>query len=688
VLFSTALVAQPAYFGGRASLTNTRYATTAAVPLATDSSDVTFWSTAHNIRVSRGNDVALAVLEASGDGDVVWSGARFLVAATAVDTIVGRLLDAQGSPTSDTFEIMKQASKPRLASDGDRVLMLYTSGGTLRVVVLNREGLPAAAPQTLAIDVVDYDVAPNAALIATKEAVKLLTLTRDGAIATETRVADAAEHVALASNANQLLGIWSRGGKAEAAVLSGGAIQPFAIDGHSIASLSLAGTGSGYRAAYLDGGAARMLSLNAGAREGGGATSPAMLGAAEQSLAASASTPLATLVAWNEGTDAHVGIRTANGGWTESLLARGERAVAASSDGREFIVVTANASGWSATLLDANGNVLRQSSRVAFDARGVASSASAHAVIGIDVNGNVVASRVNVDGSASAPVIVRAAAEDPAIASDGVNFFAVWQAAEMRVEGARLNGDLQRMDAADVLIWEDKAEDPVVAFTGNRYMVAFRSGAFVKGRRVTREGVAMMESLQTGRLDALPPTQLAVARLGELTGVSWFDGKAQLLLLDNAWEVKAATAFRARGGSAPRLVALPNNGIGFAHSDVVADAPHHGSTRVLLSVATDARPQAPDAPRATATNASGRVRVDWTVPPQAVSGYRVEYRIDEGAWVEAEGSNAATATSMMFDPKRSGTYAIRVRAIGDGGVSAYSEPVTITVTAGRRRAVR
>lgn len=680
-------MAQPAYFGGRVSLTNTRYAASAAVPLAAASNDVIFWATPHNVRVSRGNEVALPVLDASGDGDVVWSGAQFLVAATSGNTIFGRLLDAQGNPASAPFEIVKDATKPRLALDGDRVLLLFTSGNALRSLVLTRDGAATAPPQSIATDVVDYDVAPRAALIATGDSLRLLTLAADGSLTSETRLGDAAEHVALAGDGTQFLGMWTRDGAAEAAVLNAGTLEPFAIAGNAVVSPSLVWTGTTYLAAFVDDGAARTMSVSADGRGTADAASPSMLGAAEQSLAATASTPTAALVAWNEGADARVGIRTANGGWSEALLAAGEQAVAASSDGHEFVVITQNDSGWAATLLDGDGAVLRQSSRVAFAARGVASAATGRAVIGIDASGNVVAARVGGDGSVSAPVVVRTAAEDPAIASDGTSFFAVWQTADLRIEGVRLDSALQRIDAADILVWEDNAEDPVVAFNRDRYVVAFRSGAFVKGRRVSRDGVALMEAMQTGRLDGLPPHHLALTPLGNLTGLSWFDGKAQLVVFD-AWDVQSATGFHATSDSAPRLVALPHGGVAFAHSATIDDAPHHGSERVLLSTASAGQLSPPGAPHATVTNAGGRLRVDWTAPAQAVNGYRVEYRLNDGAWLEAEGFNDGAARSMMLDPRRSGTYAIRVRAHGDGGAGAYSEPVTIAFTAGRRRAVR
>jgi hypothetical protein len=410
--------------------------------------------------------------------------------------------------------------------------------------------------------------------------------------------------------------------------------------------------------------------------------------AADQTLVATASTPNAALVVWNEAGDARAGVRGLHGSWRERLVAPGERAIAAASDGDRFVVITDNEAGWAATLLDEQGAVVLRSDRSAFHARGVAVSATGYAVIGTDDAGNVVAARGDRTGFVTAPVTIRAGAEDPAIASDGSNFLAVWQTSASAVEAVRLDANLGRMDVADVVLHDYESEDPAVAFNGTQYVVAWRFRTFIRARRVSVDGTAPNELVQTGRSDGDAPRDIALTRLGDRMGFAWFDGLPQVVIFDG-WTVQTARGFETHIQSAPKLVALPLDGIAFAQNDILDDAPYLGSGRILLSVAHPA-PVAtvPDAPHATVTQSGAKLRVDWTPPPQPVNGYRIESRLADGPWLEHEGWADSTTTSLLIDAHRSGTYEVRMRAWSDAGTGAYSDPVQITITAGRRRAVR
>lgn len=411
------------------------------------------------------------------------------------------------------------------------------------------------------------------------------------------------------------------------------------------------------------------------------------LRAADQTLVATASTSNAALILWNEAGDARAGVRGLRGTWRERLVAPGERAIAAASDGDRFVVITDNEAGWAATLLDETGAVMLRSDRVAFHARGVAVSATGFAVIGTD-GGNVVAARVDRTGFAGAPVVVRAGAEDPAIASDGSNYLAVWQTSNAAVEAVRLDANLARMDAADVSLHDFGSEDPAMAFNGMQYVVAWRFQTFVRARRVSVDGTAPNELVQTGRSDGDAPRDIALTRLGNQTGFAWFDGKPQVAIFDG-WTVQTARGFDTHIASAPKLVALPLGGIAFAQNDILDNEPYLGSGRVLLSVAHPAPAvPVPDAPRATASQSGSHLRVDWTPPSQPVNGYRIETRLADGPWLEHEGWADGTTNTLLVGAHRSGTYEVRMRAWSDAGTGAYSDPVGVTVTAGRRRAVR
>ena len=59
----------------------------------------------------------------------------------------------------------------------------------------------------------------------------------------------------------------------------------------------------------------------------------------------------------------------------------------------------------------------------------------------------------------------------------------------------RLDSALQRVDVADILVWEDQAEDPVVAFNRDRYVVTAQASVN-DGRRTESIGAAPIHQLQ------------------------------------------------------------------------------------------------------------------------------------------------------------------------------------------------
>ncbi|MEA2464344.1 MAG: hypothetical protein QOJ98_2091 [Acidobacteriota bacterium] len=400
--------------------------------------------------------------------------------------------------------------------------------------------------------------------------------------------------------------------------------------------------------------------------------------AADQELVATASTANTTLIVWNESGDAYLGIRARNGAWRELRLAANERAVAATGE----LVFTENDAGWIASWIDEQGAVLRQSSRVAsFRARGVAVANDA-VVVG-EQEGNVMSVRIGRDGSVSEAVTLRTGAEDPAVATDGTSFLAVWETETDAIEATRLDG-------TNVVVFDVAAEDPAIAFNGHDYVVVWRRGPYLNARRVAADGVPVDEHVQISASgDA--PRSIAVARVGDGIGLTWFDGRSQVALYDFTprWTVRTARGFEAPAGAAPRIVALPDQRAAFVQGATHDAEPHHGSTRLTMSVAHPAPASAPDRPLVSVSKSGSRLRVAWTPPSQAVNGYRVEYRINGGPWLEQEGWIDAGTDELLLEPGRSGTFQFRLRAWSDGGTSAYSEPVQIDVTVGgRRRSVR
>jgi len=692
LLFSSSLFAQASYFGDRAPLTNTRYGALRGTPVLATNGAATFAfiSTAHDVRMARGGDASARPVLNAIDGDAIWNGENFLVAGVSRGSIVARIVDGNGEPKGDAFTLVDRGAKPRLAIDGDRVVLLYENAG-VRSLLLTRDGAINGSEQLIASNVRDFDLIASAVLLATEEGVKLVALTPNATIAAETHLSAAKAHaVSLASNGVNALALWARDGGIDAAVVANGvAREAFAI-AEQAASPSVVWNGGAFVAAFVQNGAMRVASIDASARTAT-SSSLAFTAAADQSLADAASSANAALLVWNEHEDARIGLRARNGGWRERLLAANEEAVAAASDGQSFVVLTRNESGWSAAWLDDSGSLLRQSPRVnAFRARDVAMHANEAIVIG-EANGNVVAARVSRDGSVSEPLVLRETAEDPVIATDGTHFFAAWQTAGFVIEGIRLDVALQKLDAEPVVVaWSD-AEDPAVAFNGSHYVFVWREGANIRARRMTRDAMRVIEVVQISRPGGTPPHAMQFSPLGNgEVGLTWHDGRAQLALLSFAgepWKMKTAMGFETAFITAPRTLALPGGSVAFVQSESGALAPHHGSARVAMAIAHPAPPVAPHAPRLSATANGGRAELAWNA--QTAGGYRLEYRIDGGAWLEAEGWSDGDATSTTFTAPRNGVYAFRLRAWSDGGVSAYSDSVEVEIKgAGRRRAVR
>lgn len=685
ILATLTLEAQTLHFGDRISLTNTRYATGTVALLTTPQDQLRFWLTPHNVRVNDAatDDLALPLLDAD-DADVVLIEDRHLITAAWRGEIRGLFVDANGAAHGQAFPIAT-GTRPRAAFDGEQVTLLFRdSSGDVRRLLLSRDGVPASEAMTVAASTTAFDVAvaPEGAavVIAAADGVKLRRLDRNGAMTAELPLGPPATDVAVASRGGDLLVAWSGDGGLEVTTIGsdGAAATSAALTFERARSLSASAAGEGWRVSWMEDETARA------ARLVGSETvieTPRMQGAAEQSLAAAASNATATLVVWNESGGAYAGLRTESG-WRELQLTQNEPAVAAAADGTGFAVLTRSTSESHIWLLDGAGQQVT-SAALPFRANAVAAGAGAFAVVGTDSDDNVVASRVGFDGTTS-PGQTLGSGSDPRVASDGSAYLAVWETPLTSIEAVRLDADVRPIEAAPILVYDGGAADPAVAFDGERYVVAFEYGSYVRARRLSREGLALMELMQTGRAGGAVVDHVALTSLGENLALTWEDGRAQLLVL-RGLQVLRSQPFDSRAGSGAAIAPAAGGRFAVLQSDVTDVAPHYGATRVLMTAADHVTLARPLAPTLSASTVNGNVRLDWTPAADSV-GYRLEYRIDGSAWRETEAwHEQATAT---FIPERSGVHEFRVRTFNQSGHSEYSAAVEMKVTKGRRRAVR
>jgi hypothetical protein len=120
---------------------------------------------------------------------------------------------------------------------------------------------------------------------------------------------------------------------------------------------------------------------------------------------------------------------------------------------------------------------------------------------------------------------------------------------------------------------------------------------------------------------------------------------------------------------------------------VSPDAPHYNVPRLGIAIMGNAGFPEPEIPRLTVREHDDRFIADWTRPRGPVNGYRLEYRIDDGGWIEYEDWFAPTETNIAIrKPSFGTTFAFRVRAFNDAGAGAYS--VAVTPVGRKRRAAR
>ncbi|HET8775989.1 MAG TPA: fibronectin type III domain-containing protein [Thermoanaerobaculia bacterium] len=499
------------------------------------------------------------------------------------------------------------------------------------------------------------------------------------------------------------------GGKLHTRLLdgaTGASVEAHApVKAHDASPVSLASLNGRTFVAWRGTGAAQPVLLRDLAASGNG--NEAAFAAAEQALQTAAWSHEAALLVWSELRDGkrtlHAGVRAAGGGWIENRIGTAEDSPLAASDGLNFLVIKKSDEGWSAITLNDQAEILASSPIIkTFTPTDIAWDGTSWVVIGLGGNTQIFVARVMPWGAVSAPVLIEQREgtrqlENPRIVAGGGGFLAVWQNSDFTMcfpvcepydsvlHGVRLTPGLQRDHPLNLAIAEDEAVSPDLFWDGSRFQIFWLDGGALETRSLRPDsggsGTTRIDGVQIGT-GTLRATLTPVG-----TTITADDG--EVLLLRNNELVQRYTL-----GNPSSPDALVNLGpdVAYVQAQPRDVMPYHGASHLFLStggvIPRDTMPLPPEIVRASMTDGGKAMVLEWAPPLDPVHGYRVEYRVDDGAWNELSEWFPATTTSASIQPWLDHVkYQFRMRAWSDAGVSEYSLPATVRLL-GRRRAVR
>ena len=437
---------------------------------------------------------------------------------------------------------------------------------------------------------------------------------------------------------------------------------------------------------------------------GGDTPAVASYGALDQVIEAVSSSAAGTLFVWREGTALHAGVRSPSGDWWESLVGSNLTIGAAAGSGEDFLVVARSPSAWLAIRLSPTARRLGAPVELPADEgkfyTGAVWNGRRYVIAGIGGYYRKVIA-IGFDrarGTVTAPTVVRSTSTavviNASIASDGTNALVAWEefTSVDPLYVARLGPDLEMLDDAARHISADQIAGSRVVWTGSEYLVLWIGRTEgVRAQHVSADGRRSGTTIQLAPAVAsnMGTNQFTAATSGSGVAVAWREDDAtrRLLLLRDG-EVVASESIR--GISFDNRAHLFDGGgrIGYAVARSQHAAPHHGGSRLTVVLAGETPlPAPPPAPSLQATSHNGAAALQWSAPPGEIDGYRVEYRIGDGAWNELEGwfSPTERATAIRL-PDPNARAAFRVRAFNDAGPGQYSQEAQLQTS--RRRAVR
>jgi hypothetical protein len=237
-----ALGSAPLFFGDPVPLTPTHYGSPSGVPAVASNGSASVLVTAadESIRAARIVDgqlvtsqFALASTPDTEQVSIVWTGTRFLVAASSIEqqrpVIRGRFLDAQGAPAGSPFIMLYDASDPQLASNQDVTMLAARKepGGEVFAYILDGNGVAplSSTPYKLASRAAhgpDFDLASNGntfmAVTSSAEELNLTRFDRFGSVISQSTFqgnqgASRPRPATITSNGSGYLLVWLEGSR-------------------------------------------------------------------------------------------------------------------------------------------------------------------------------------------------------------------------------------------------------------------------------------------------------------------------------------------------------------------------------------------------------------------------------------------------------------------------------------------
>ena len=456
---------------------------------------------------------------------------------------------------------------------------------------------------------------------------------------------------------------------------------------------------------------------------------PASYGASDQQILDSATSPLATLFVWSEVADGitrlFTGLRNNDGHWSERQLGTNLDALAiATTNGSEYIVLARDNRDWLAYRLAAAGNTIGPPSRIAardsMTINDIAWNGRDYVVTAIDKARRVIAAKLTAGGTLSTPAVVREPRdrihlEKPLVVSDGTNTLLVWAEVEATpcfpicdfyrdgLNYRLLGPNLELLGESPRMIVDNDGLDASVLYAGGEYAVVWRqrlslssNEVDIHGTRIARDGRRVGPAFTIHHEAEAWPYDLRAVSLGDRYAVAWRQNQdwkspaleTRVAIVHPEGRVLGTAVLPRRIAGSSALVALSGDRLGYAIATQTAAAPHHGASRILLAIGSQLVPrQRPGPPPKLVATFEGAVAtLSWAPASGEVNGYRVEYRVGDGAWNEVERWIGAQELTTTVRLPRTGSVAFRVRAFNDAGAGAYS-PQSGTGQV-RRRAVR